>query len=111
MTSQPFRGVLVPVLTPFKPNGEPDAGPAPGTPEGVAALTPEDLRALFEAARWTASSSNEQPWRYLVGRRGTETHRKIFQSLVEWNQAWAGSASVLLLGAAKKTFTKDGSAN
>jgi nitroreductase len=74
-------------------------------------VSPEDLRALFEAARWAASSSNEQPWRYLVGRRGTETHRKIFQSLGEWNQAWAGSASVLLLGTAKKTFTKDGSAN
>jgi len=26
MTSQPFQGVLVPVLTPFTPSGEPDAG-------------------------------------------------------------------------------------
>src|SRR5260370_5169959 len=26
MTSQPFQGVLVRVLTPFKPSGEPDAG-------------------------------------------------------------------------------------
>jgi len=26
MTSQPFGGVLVPVLTPFAPNGDPDAG-------------------------------------------------------------------------------------
>jgi 4-hydroxy-tetrahydrodipicolinate synthase len=26
MTSQPFNGVLVPVLTPFTPNGDPDAG-------------------------------------------------------------------------------------
>src|SRR5246500_3886196 len=26
MTAQPFHGVLVPVLTPFKPSGEPDAG-------------------------------------------------------------------------------------
>src|ERR1700730_16752705 len=26
MTSQPFGGVLVPVLTPFTPRGEPDAG-------------------------------------------------------------------------------------
>src|SRR5437016_11235739 len=26
MTSQPFSGVLVPVLTPFTPSGEPDAG-------------------------------------------------------------------------------------
>src|SRR5208282_1833276 len=26
MTSQPFHGVLVPVLTPFTPSGEPDSG-------------------------------------------------------------------------------------
>ena len=26
MPSQPFSGVLVPVLTPFTPDGEPDAG-------------------------------------------------------------------------------------
>lgn len=25
-----------------------------------------DLRSLFEAARWSASSFNEQPWRYIV---------------------------------------------
>jgi nitroreductase len=29
-------------------------------------VSAEDLRTLFEAARWAASSSNEQPWRYLV---------------------------------------------
>jgi nitroreductase len=74
-------------------------------------ISAEDLRTLFEAARWAASSSNEQPWRYIVGRRGTETHKKIFQSMGEWNQAWAGAASVLLLGTAKKTFTKGGNPN
>ena len=74
-------------------------------------VSPEDLRTLFEAARWAASSNNEQPWRWIVGRRGSETYEKIFKSLGEWNQAWAGSASVLVLGAAKSTFSKDGSAN
>jgi nitroreductase len=74
-------------------------------------VSPEDLRTLFEAARWAASSGNEQPWRYLVGRRGTETYDKIFQSLVESNRAWAGGASVLLLGTAKSTFAKNGSPN
>ena len=29
----------------------------------------EDLRSLFEAARWAASSYNEQPWTYLVATR------------------------------------------
>jgi nitroreductase len=74
-------------------------------------VSAEDLRTLFEAARWAASSNNEQPWRYLVSRRGTATHAKIFESFGEWNRAWAGSASVLLLGTAKKTFTPKGTPN
>lgn len=74
-------------------------------------VSAEDLQTLFEAARWAPSSNNEQPWRYVVGRRGSETHGKIFESLGEWNRAWAGSASVLLLGTAKKTFTPKGTPN
>jgi nitroreductase len=64
-----------------------------------------ELKRLFEAARWAASSSNEQPWRFLVGRRGDQTYEKIFNALVEFNQGWAKSAPVLVLSVAKKTFT------
>jgi nitroreductase len=74
-------------------------------------VTAEDLKKLFEAARWAASSSNEQPWRFLVGRRGDETYQKIFNALVEFNQAWAKSAPVLVLSVAKKTFSAKGTAN
>jgi nitroreductase len=70
-----------------------------------------ELKKLFEAARWAASSSNEQPWRFLVGRRGDETYQKIFNSLVEFNQLWAKSAPVLVLSVAKKTFTGKGTPN
>jgi nitroreductase len=65
----------------------------------------KELKALFEAARWAASSSNEQPWRFLVGRRGDDTYQKIFNALVEFNQSWAKSAPVLVLSVAKKTFS------
>src|SRR5271155_504962 len=71
----------------------------------------DDLEKLFIAASWAASSSNEQPWRYLLGRRGDETYKKIFGSLVEFNQSWAKSAPVLLLSVAKKTFTAKGNPN
>jgi nitroreductase len=71
----------------------------------------ESLKEVFEAARWAASSFNEQPWRFLVGHRGDETYRKIFDSLVEFNQTWAKSAPVLILSVAKKTFTQNGSPN
>jgi nitroreductase len=70
-----------------------------------------ELKTLFEAARWAASSSNEQPWRFLVGRRGEETYQKIFDALVEFNQSWAKSAPVLVLSVAKKSFTAKGSPN
>src|SRR5271170_3890540 len=70
-----------------------------------------DLEKLFVAASWAASSSNEQPWRYLLGQRGDETYKKIIDSLVEFNQSWAKSAPVLLLSVAKKTFTQNASPN
>ena len=59
-----------------------------------------DLETVLEAARWSASSSNEQPWRFLVGVQGSETHAKIISTLVAFNQAWAGRAPVLILGVA-----------
>ena len=68
-------------------------------------VSSETLKSIFEAARWAASSSNEQPWRFLVGRRGDQTYEKIFNALVEFNQGWAKSAPVLVLSVAKKTFT------
>lgn len=74
-------------------------------------VSTEQLKAIFEAARWAASSSNEQPWRFLVGRRGDEIYQKIFNSLVEFNQSWAKSAPVLILSVAKKTFTAKGNPN
>jgi nitroreductase len=70
-----------------------------------------DLKKIFEAAHWAASSYNEQPWRFLVGRKGDATYQKIFDTLVEGNQAWAKSAPVLVLSAAKKTFSHNGSPN
>lgn len=74
-------------------------------------ITSADLKKLFVAASWAASSYNEQPWRFLVGRRGDETYKKILDSLVEFNQGWAKAAPVLLLSVGKKTFSNNGSPN
>jgi nitroreductase len=71
----------------------------------------EDLVKVFEAARWAASSYNEQPWRFLVGIRGSETYRKIFDSLMALNQAWAKAAPVLILGVAKTKFSHSDAPN
>jgi nitroreductase len=74
-------------------------------------ISSQDLTRLFEAARWAASSFNEQPWRFFVGRKGDETYQKIFNSLVEFNQGWVKTAPVLVLSVAKKTFSNNGSPN
>jgi len=74
-------------------------------------VSPADLKKLFEAVRWTPSSFNEQPWRFLVGLRGSFTYKKIFSALIGFNQGWAGNAPVLILGAAKTKFTHNETPN
>ena len=70
-----------------------------------------DLAKVFEAARWAASSNNEQPWRFIVGVRNSATHNKIHSALVGFNQTWAGAAPVLILGVASTKFTANGNPN
>lgn len=74
-------------------------------------VSPADLRTVFEAAHWAASAYNEQPWRFFVGRRNSLTYKKIFSALVPGNQFWAGSAPVLILGAASTKFAHNGTPN
>jgi nitroreductase len=74
-------------------------------------VSPADLAKVFEAARWAASSFNEQPWRWLVGKRNSPTFDKILDSLMPFNQAWAGNAPVLILGTAKTTFSHNSTPN
>lgn len=70
-----------------------------------------DLRTLFTAATWAASSQNEQPWRFLLGVKPTETYVKLFRCLVPGNQGWAKDAPVLYASVVKKTFAKNGKPN
>ena len=75
-------------------------------------LPEEDLRSLFEAARWAPSSYNEQPWRYLVARREDESaFAAALDCLVEANQQWARDASVLVFTVAALEFERNGKAN
>lgn len=76
---------------------------------GVAAA---DLRALFEAARWAASSYNEQPWHYLVAtKEKPEEFERMRTCLVEGNQIWAKGAPVLAIGCTRLVFTRNGKPN
>lgn len=72
----------------------------------------EDIRSLFEAARWAPSSYNEQPWRFLVAERGNKTEfERMLSCLVEPNQAWAKNAGALALGVASAKFSRNAKPN
>lgn len=71
----------------------------------------EKLLSVLEAGRWAASAFNEQPWRFVVGKKGEEKYNKILACLIDWNQKWAGKAPVLILNLAKKTFSRNGKVN
>jgi len=70
----------------------------------------ETLMRVFEAARWAASSYNEQPWRFLLA-RSEEDRATFLDFLTPSNQAWAKNAPVLVLIVSKKTFSHNGQPN
>ena len=71
-----------------------------------------DLRSLFEAARWAASSYNEQPWSYLVATKDNlPEFDRLLSCLVEANQAWAKAAPVLALGIVNLRFARNNKEN
>ncbi len=68
------------------------------------------LRSLLEAARWSASAFNEQPWRFMIATKEDEAaYAQILDCLTESNQRWAGNAPVLMLVFVYTTFSVDGS--
>src|SRR5713226_10719095 len=75
-------------------------------------VEPEKLRSLFEAARWAASSFNEQPWNFIAAtKQEPEEHARLLSCLVEGNQRWARLAPVLMVSVAKLNFEKTGKPN
>lgn len=67
-------------------------------------VEPQTLRQLFEAARWSASTFNGQPWRFIVATQDQpESFERIAQSINENNRCWARHAPVLMLVCARRT--------
>jgi nitroreductase len=72
----------------------------------------EDLKTILEAARWAASSYNEQPWRFIVARKSDrEAYDRLLSILAPYNQGWAHLAPVLMITVAKRAFSHNGEAN
>jgi len=76
------------------------------------AIPPKELKCLFEAARWAASSYNAQPWYYIVATKDDpENFQKVLSTFVEFNQGWAKSAAAVALSVAGHKMPHDGSQN
>lgn len=57
-------------------------------------VTDDQLAALFEAARWTPSWMNNQPWLFAYDTDG-EGRQPILESFMEFNRGWAAAAPVV----------------
>lgn len=75
-------------------------------------VEPEKLRALFEAARWAASSYNAQPWYFIAATKDDPANfKKVLDCFVEFNQTWAKSAPVVAISVAGMNFQHNGQPN
>ncbi|MEQ1795194.1 MAG: nitroreductase family protein [Nitrospira sp.] len=70
------------------------------------------LLTLFEAARWAPSSSNEQPWRFVVATKEEPAdYDRLLGCLLEGNRKWASRAPVLILSVARMNFEDEAKPN
>lgn len=68
----------------------------------------DKLLSMLEAARWTASSSNLQPWRFIVARKQDSAEfDKLLSVIKEGNIPWAKHAGALVLGVVHKYRRED----
>ncbi|MBK9125040.1 MAG: nitroreductase family protein [Chloroflexi bacterium] len=75
-------------------------------------VAPELVTSLLEAARWSASSFNEQPWRFIVATRDDpDEHARLVACFSTSNQRWVPRAWVVMIALAVDTYGVDGSKN
>ena len=72
----------------------------------------DKLLSCLEAARWAASSYNEQPWTFILAERTDQAEfARMLECLVEGNRKWAVNAGVLMLAIVARNFVKNGKPN
>lgn len=68
-------------------------------------MSAEDLRTIFDAARWAPSSFNYQPWRFLYATRDDAANWSRFVDLLmPFNALWAKEASALVFIVSETTM-------
>jgi len=74
-------------------------------------LSQDEALSILEAGRWAPSANNLQPWRFAYISRTDALHAQLCEKgLTGFNQAWAPSASALIV-IAVKIETPDGREN
>jgi nitroreductase len=70
------------------------------------------LCSCLEAARWAASSFNEQPWSFILATRDqTESFDRMLMCLMEANREWASRAGALFVSVVNRTFSRNDKPN
>lgn len=79
---------------------------------GLRQVEDEKLLRCLEAARWAASSFNDQPWSWIVARRqDSEQFERMVGCLLEANRPWARHAGVLILTVTRGAFAYNNKPN
>ena len=73
-------------------------------------IPPDVLTAIFEAARWSPSCFNEQPWIFVTS-TDEDSFVRYLGLLVEGNRVWARNASVLGFAISRRHFTRNDNPN
>lgn len=76
-------------------------------------VTPAQVTALVEAARWAPSCFGAEPWRFLVWNRSGDAAgwQRAFDCLSENNRKWCNNVPLLFMACAASTFENNGQAN
>ena len=68
------------------------------------------LQAIFEAARWSPSCFNAQPWRFVYATEGRHKEN-LLEALVESNRSWARQAPVIAYAFSYNIFDHNNKTN
>ena len=63
-----------------------------------------DLKKIIDAARWSPSTINEQPWLFFTASREASKFQEFIKCLNEGNQVWAKHSSVIGFVIARRFF-------
>jgi nitroreductase len=67
-------------------------------------LASEEIRSLFEAARFAPSCYNDQPWQFHIATHGSKKWSSFFDLLVPFNQQWCERAALLGISVGRNRF-------